>query len=447
MRRRRFKRKGGVQRVEDLLDQVKPGQLSAPTGPVDDESRDRRPDKKWQGFRTLDYQRHREIFDKLVTLDFDFLLHQNFAASPRNLADLLPQSVVGRAQNGHGWFTDEYGTPLHFPDASFERVLTVLESADPNLKAHLVRQRRGQMLEGFATWLFENIDQPEIDLVINDHPLFGIDFLAQQKVNTREFLTGLVLAGYMDDWSYRETTMLEHRRTYAGMPFHMGGGEILIVDRPAFEMCGLGDTGASVFLDDQMRTLKDIGVVCRDRHARYSFPDYDQAFFRRQMGDGVCDDLALIFVAAKYGYSAMLGAFVMDAIDTYDKYLLNLTWGGFDTALAGRIQKHFRTHEDQPLVCDSQILDLIHFAAKRNDPPVNLSSSHRRLIQVEKHSPLPTLLNHWRFVQGLEVYDIELGFSRVPARDFYGTARKRLLQVGVELAIPAFIKFKGHSSG
>ena len=56
-------------------------------------------------------------------------------------------------------------------------------------------------------------------------PLFGIEFLADRKVETRAFLTGLVLAGFMDDWSYRETSMLEHRRTFAGLPFHIGGGE------------------------------------------------------------------------------------------------------------------------------------------------------------------------------------------------------------------------------
>ena len=448
VRRRRGRHKGSSGRVEELLDQVKVRRggkdsnrgPSESTGDALDDSRDHRPERRWQGFRTLDYHRHRELFDKLVTLDFDFLLNQNFTVSPRVLADLLPQSVVGRAQNGHGWFTDQYGTSLHFPDASFERVLTVLESSDPNLKGHLVRQRRGQMLERFADWLFENITQPELDLVVDGQPLFGIDFLPQQKVVTREFLTGLVLAGYMDDWSYRQAAMLQHKRTFSGLPFHLGGGEILIVDRPAFEMCGLGDTGSTVFLDDQLLTLKDIGVICRDRHAAYSYPDYDQAFFRRQMGDGVCDDLALIHVGAKYGYSAMLGAFVMDAIDTYDKYLLNLTWGGFDTALAGRIQKHFRQTEDSPLVCDSQILDLIHFAAKRNDPTMNLSSSHRRLVQVEKHSAVPTLLNHWRFLQGEDVFAIELGFSRVAAHEFYGNAWQRLKAAGLFVAEPKFIK-------
>ena len=37
---------------------------------------------------------------------------------------------------------------------------------------------------------------------------------------------------------------------------------------------------------------------------------------------------------------------------------------------------------------------------------------------------MPTLLNHWRFLQGELVYDIKLGFSRVPAREFYEVAQR-----------------------
>jgi hypothetical protein len=207
-------------------------------------------------------------------------------------------------------------------------------------------------------------------------------------------------------------------------------------------MCGLGDTGAVLFDNDQLRTLRDIGVVCRDREAAYRYPDHDQAYFRRRLGDGVCDDLALIFIGAQYGYDAMLGAFVMDAIDTYDKFLLDLTWGGFDTHLARSLQRHFLDTEDRPLVDDREVLDVIHFAAKRNDPVINLSSSHRRLIQYEKNAAVPTLLNHWRFLQGELIYDINLGFSRVPARQFYDVARRRLAAVGLPVLEPRFFKVK-----
>ncbi len=431
-RRRRGRKKKAVDRVEALLDRVK----------GKGEDRPDRASSRWLGFRTMDLVRDREIFERLVSADFDFLMSQNFAASPGVLADLLPQSVLGRAQNGHGWFTDEFGTSLRFPDATFDRVLSVLESGDRNLQGLLVRERRGRMLTRFGDWLFENLAKPELELVIDGHPLFGVDFLAQKRVDTRAFATGLVLAGFMDDWQSRETTMLEHRRTFAGLPFHIGGGEILIVDREKFEMCGLADTGSVLFDNEQMRTLRDIGVVCRDQNAAFGYPEHDQAYFRRRMGDGVCDDLAMIYIGAQHGFDAMLGAFVMDAIDTYDKFLLNLTWGGFDNDLARRLQRHFQDQEERPLVDDREIFNLIHFAAKRNDPVINLSSSHRRLIQIEKKAKVPTLLNHWRFLQGELIYDIKLGFSRVPARQFYEVAQHRLASVGLPVLDPRFFQGK-----
>ena len=432
-RRRGGRRRKATDRVEALLDRM--------NGKTDNRQ-GRFSSSRLPGFRTLDLMRHRETFERLVSLDFAYLLSQNFAASPGAMADLLPQSVLGRARNGHGWFTDEFGTSLRFPDATFDRVLSVLEAADGNLKGHLVRQRRGRMLSRFEDWLFANLERPELELIIDGRPLFGVDFLAEKKVETRAFLTGLVLAGFMDDWSCRETAMLEHRRTFTGLPFHIGGGEILIVDREKFEMCGPGDTGSILFDKVQLRTLSDIGVVCRDRDALYHYPDHDQAFFRRRMGDGVCDDLALILIGAQHGYDAMLGAFVMDAIDTYDKFLLELIWGGFDAQLARRLQRHFLDLEDRPLVDDREIFDLIHFAAKRNEPTINLSSSHRRLIQYEKNAKAPTLLNHWRFLQGEFIYDIDLGFSRVPARQFYDVAQRRLAAVDLPVREPRFFKGK-----
>jgi hypothetical protein len=433
VRRRRHKRPYRARQVETLLDGL---------GQKNDTSRDQRPKDRWKGHRNLDMQRNKELFEGLVTLDFEFLMGQNFAASTRVLADLLPQSVLGRAQNGHGWFTDEFGTGLCFPAATFDRVLSVLEAGDPNLKSYLVRRRRTDMLHGFGQYILDNLDKPEITLNIGGLPIFGIDFLADRVVDTRSFVTGLVMAGFMDDWSMREATMYEYKRTLGGYPFRMGGGDILIIDTANFEMCGLGDTGRSVFDDQELSTLTDVGVICRDRDADYTYPEYDQAYFRRCMGDGVCDDMALIWIGAQHGLDAMLGGFVMDAIDTYDKYLLELTWGGYDTHLAGEIQHRFQLKEDEPLVDDRRILQLIHFAAKKNDPPLPLSSSHRRLIQVEPNSSVPTVLNHWRFLQGEPVFEIKLGFSRVPAKEFYMAAYERLRLAGVPVPRPEFVKAK-----
>ena len=47
---------------------------------------------------------------------------------------------------------------------------------------------------------------------------WGSSSSAGVKVETRPFVTGLVLAGFMDDWGYRQTAMLQHKRTFAGYP-------------------------------------------------------------------------------------------------------------------------------------------------------------------------------------------------------------------------------------
>ncbi len=424
------RKRSPAKRLEELLDRV-----SGKSG----EPRAKSKEPRWGGVRIMDLRRDRELFSRLVLLDFDYLLKQHFTSGPRSLSDLLPQSVLGRAQNGHGWFTDEWGVALQFPDATFDRILSVLETSDPNLKGYLVRQRRGDMLHEFCNWILGNLKTQELVLMIEGRPVFGVDFLDNRSVETRAFLTGMVLAGFMDDWSYRETAMMHQKRTFGGNPFHIGGGEILIVDREKFQMCGLGDTGQTVFTDEQLRGLRDAGVIMRGPAGQHEYPEHDQIYFRRCAGDGVSDDMAMLYIGAKYGFDAMLGAFVMDAIDTYDKYVIDLTWGGLDTDLARTIQRRFMEMEDQALVDDRMILDLIHFAAKRNDPTTNLSSSHRRFIQVEWPSRGPTLFNHWQFLQGEPVADIKLGYSRLPAKQFYGIARQRLACAGVEVKEPEFI--------
>ena len=69
MGRKRFNRRSSGKRVDDLLEQV-----SGRSG----SRRDKRPEKGstagWKGAKTLDVKRDAELFDGLVTLDFDFLM-------------------------------------------------------------------------------------------------------------------------------------------------------------------------------------------------------------------------------------------------------------------------------------------------------------------------------------------------------------------------------------
>ncbi len=441
------KSRRAAERVLDILDR-----LGGRAGKSSDGKRSGRRDAhdgrgRERNGRPLHYltiRGNETLFHKLCHDDFAYLMSQRFDAPADVLRLLLPQSVVGRAQNGHGWFTDEYGSPLIFREATFDRVLTELEKSWPDMRGDEVRAGRSRLVETVRDHVLSNLDTRVMSLETADGPLMGVDFLRGVEVDTRDFLRGLVLAGFMDDEAHRRMTVAWRGRNFAGDPYVLGGGEIRIVDRQLFRMTGIVDPGRDPWDDETLGELERIGVVMPETEDReWAFPRYDQAYFRRRRGEGVCDDLAMIRIGAEHGYDAMLGAFLMDAIDTYDKHLARFTSKGVDLALAETVQELWRERTDAPLVSGEEILDLIWFAAKNNTPQTSLSSSHRRLIQTESRGRVPTLRHHWKFIMGETLDDVKLGFARVPAREFYAMARTRLHTIGCDVSEPDFRRTRG----
>ncbi len=423
--RRRSKRGHAVRRIEAILDAAR-GRGR--------EDFDRRDPERGPRPRLMDLKRDGRLFDRLAALDFEYLLSLDFSAGAETLRLLLPQSVLGRAQNGHGFWRNETGEPLVFREATFDRVLAALETSDPGLTARHVRGERGARLQALATFLEKNLFTEELEL----GPLLGVELLRGRTVKTRDFLRGLLLAGWMDDYDQRRMCMSRYRKCFDGSPLEIGGGKTYIVQPELLTAVGIADPGRGEFAPEDIAHLQSLGVIMRDDDREFTRSTYEQMFFRLRRQDGVCDDLALIWVAAKHGFDAMLGAFVMDAVDTYDKFLWTFRAGGFDGRLAHSLQEAWRARHGEPLVRGEEILDLIHFAAKLNTPPAPLSSSHRRFIQTERGSKVPTLLNHWRFVHGDPIYDIELGYNRYPARKFYEIAWKRLRSAKLAVPVPTY---------
>lgn len=401
------------------------------------EDYDRRDRERGPRPRYLDLERNARLFNTLAVLDFEYLLGLPFAADLATLRLLLPQSVHGRAQNGHGHWHDEEGTPLAFRDATFDRVLAALESLDPALRADSVRKERGRRLERLGKFLLANLHQDELVLEDRGEPLLGVELLRGARVEARGFLQGLLLAGWMDDFDQRQMCMIHHKRTFGGDPLILGGGKTYVVRPDLLRAVGIVDPGQGEFAPDDIDSLIGHGII-QPEDREYSRPEFEQAYFRLGTGEGVCDDLALLYIGARYGWSAYLGAFLMDAVDTYDKYLWRFRPGGVDGRMAGAIQAAWRERHGQDLVSSVEILDVIRYAAKGNDPNCFLSSSHRRFIQTEVGSRVPTLLNHWSFLEGDPVYDIELGYSRFPSRSFYDIARKRFSILEIDIPEPTY---------
>ncbi len=98
---RRQRRHHATRRIEAILE------IARGHGRDDYDRRDR---ERGPRPRFMDLQRDGRLFDRLAALDFDYLLSLNFSASQETLRLLLPQSVLGRAQNGHGFWRSETGS-------------------------------------------------------------------------------------------------------------------------------------------------------------------------------------------------------------------------------------------------------------------------------------------------------------------------------------------------
>lgn len=403
------------------------------SGQTDDRFDKPRPTANLKDVRQVSVDQEKSLFHRCVEYDFDYLMGLKFAASREALQYLLPQSVLGRARQGHGGFIDPDGMALKFTDASFDHICTILEAQAPQLSSLKVRGERNRQIERLSVHLLKHLGQPQLPLEDSEGPLWGVEFLAGREVATEPFLKGMVLAARMDEWAYRLRLLNRATLSFAGELLELGGGDCLIVKRESFSRANLGDCGARVFEASELAALERAGVIAEPALTR-SYPAYDQVYFRRCDGLGVSDDLALLYLGQRYGPDAMLGGFVMDAVDSYDKFLLRFSPGGMDARLATKLMTAWQSTFGLPLVQPAEVEALIRFAAKRNTPATLLSSSHRRLIQYEPGAKLPTLLHHQAFLEGRPLSPIKLGFARVPSTDFYTVAQARFAALGVTLA-------------
>jgi hypothetical protein len=424
---RKKRKKFGFDRINALLDTIS----GKPNDALDRRKSIRFPkglEKKYS------VKRDRSLFKSLVLSDFNYLLSLKFVCEREVLQVLLPQSVVGRAMTGQGWFTDTDGYPIVFEDVTFDNILTVIEEQYHNLNNIFVRTLRTELINHVFSHVLDNIDTDTMSLERNGKPLLGIKLLEKRKVKTRAFLQGMVIAGFMDDYELRQNTVEHYKTDFMGDIFDIGGGEQFVVDRKNFKLLGIKEPGKAEFSNEDIEKLIKSGTVFNDVSGNYTYPEHDKVFFRFKDDFGISDDLALISIGAIYGFDAMLGALVMDAIDTYEKYLIEFKPYGEDKNFAKKLQKNFEKTEGKPLVSKEEIMRIIYIAAKNNFPKTYLSSSHRRFIQVEKGATVPTILNHWNFVSGeAPVYDILLGYSQVPAKKFYSTAYLRLKHAGINI--------------
>ena len=332
---------------------------------------------------------------------------------------LLVQSILGHAMMGHCEF---YRHP-HYRNAT---IADIIHAA--GLDMQRIKRVRYDLIDKVGQWI--NLafgERPPTRLTLKNTPLLGVDLLRDYNVDPVYVLKGMVLAGFMDNFEYRTKTMAEHPETISKKPLIIGGGESYLVDIKRTRLfTDFWELANKEHTTEDIDYLRDLGIVV-DKTIRGR--RVEPAYIRRREGPGTSDDLAFIMIGEMYrdagidkSISAMLGAFVIDAVDTYDKCVTYPKEGGLDEALAANIQEGWRHKHGKPLVDDQTIMRLIYYAAKGNVPRVSVSSSHRMLVEYRGTSPVATMENHIRHVQGRRVRPFPVGFERVPSPKLYTVA-------------------------
>ncbi len=384
-------------------------------------------DKIRRTYSTLSVSNSRELFNRLACKDFLYLKTLPIKAAFYILPLLLPQSICGRAQNGHGMFFDEQGRPLRFPDATIDDVILAIGSEELGIPNHLVKVHRQKILENLERFLLESVSSKKVAFgsaeSSQSNPL-GIIFLEGISVDAEPFFKGFVLGGMMDNWKKRRLTAKHFKVTLRGEPLILGGGELLLANPEKFTKVGLTEQIAAnkIFSDEEIRSLRELEVIVDETYGN-RHPKPVGIFFRRMAGPGVSDDAAIVYIGKTYGTDAMYGVLLADAADTYDKYVDTYVEGGHDENMVNLISKHLA--RGGPFVSDQEIWRLIYLSAKANDPPLDISSSHRRLIQIEHGSRIPTFLNHVTFVEGGKPAQFPMGYNRFDSNKFYDGISQR----------------------
>ena len=368
-------------------------------------------------------------FQRLVRDDLERAISESKLCIEESLLKpLLVQTVLGHAAEGHR----EFHGKAKYPFASMTDII-----AAAGMDVKKTKETRQDLVDQFFEWL-ELAKQDKTDsFTLNGRPLMGIEFLKEDdfKIIPEYALKGATLAGFMDNFEWRTRTLKKYNyETIDGEKLRIGGGKTYLVDpnklKMEWKLLGAEAWSKAEITAEMIDGWKKEGVFTYSGN-----PDAEVVYVRRKKGWGTSDDAAFIIIGEmhkKHGIqaarSAMLGAFLVDAIDTYDKCLLRPVEGGYDEKVGKDLREAI-----PDIVSDDDITSLIYHCAKGNGEYI-VSSSHKRLTQVITgvDPKMPMILHHLKFMETGTSARFRVGFERQPSPMFYGEVNRRLSHYKVQ---------------
>lgn len=308
---------------------------------------------------------------------------------------ILLQSVTGHAHMGHGLF---HG--LRFANTTEDDVARALR-LDPDV----VKADRQELIDEIKDYAEQITSGGNNDSLLGNigEPLLRIGTFRNLKVDPLGVLQGLYLGGLRDDPAIRS----EAEKRYSA---NIGWGQSYLVNKKVMHMRGLsGDILAQHGHARELDEFRKVGLIVDEPGEDVSY-----MYIRHKAGSGASDDAAIVLAGKLYGFSAAVGVFLADAIDTLEKYAT--LYADQDSGIANFIAEmcsDLGVGIDD--ACKIAYLAAIPTGNEHNIP----DSSLRGLLEIDRKYDICALESHLLYVEGKHVPEIELDHGQTTNVRFY----------------------------
>jgi len=308
---------------------------------------------------------------------------------------LLMQSVEGHAHAGHGLF---YGRT--FPNTTVDDVAAALR-LDPTA----VKEARQELIDEIIDFVERVIDgeQPSTACNTEGEPLLRCGVLRNFTIDAKDVLRGLYIGGLRDDAEIRELANARYG-------VQMGYGKCYLIDQTVLHSLGLDGYQLSQQAHEQdIERFREAGLF-----AENGDPNVQYMYVRYKVGPGASDDAAIVMAGKLHGFSAAVGCFLADAVDTLEKYVPEYSDQDSDISdyIARSLPDLGLTREDA--------LDLAYLAAIPHDMRGHVpDSSLRHMLEVDRKHDQCALESHFAYLMGRPYSTMELDHGEALNSEFY----------------------------
>lgn len=347
---------------------------------------------------------------ELIRKDFELIRSHERLITSNDVADMIfVQSIEGRAHNGAGVFNKRA-----YVNTNIDDIVRALKRDPAKTKAY-----RQSLIDDIVDFVKTVMHGEKRDRLMNHkgEPFLGIELFRERRVNARDILRGIFLGGLRDNIEVRKETEARYQ-------VKIGGGKLYFVN--ANVMTSMNLDGEHLAHDPHEHEIEEF------RRAGLIMDEYDPEmgdlvryfYIRHRVGPGQSDDAAIIMAGILYNLDVALGVFLADAIDTLEKYAVELK--DQDQELAyyiGRGYKELKlTMDDAYEMC---YLSAIPEAEEELVP----DSSLRYLMTMENQYKTSAFESHLSFAEGKPVPPIPVGYKQVPNTQLYAYIKRRLMNV------------------